>query len=562
MPEIAVPNPPLSETSAQDHNASMFPVLTPAQIDRIALHGVFRRVARGEVLATQGEVPEHFYVVLSGSMDIVQKFDGGERIIAKHLPGGFYGDVHLLSGRRSIVTARAGEEGEVLDLTREALLNLVQADSELSEIFMRAFILRRVELMRGQLGDAALIGSRYSADTLRIREFLTRNGYPFAYLDLERDPSAQELLDRFQVGLSDVPVLICRGQNVMRKPSNAQIAACLGFNESVDPSAVRDLLIVGAGPAGLAAAVYAASEGLRTLILETKAPGGQAGMSSKIENYLGFPTGVSGAELATRAYNQAQKFGAEMIVARDVKALACDRKPYAIEMEDGGRLMARSIVIATGAEYRKPDLPNLKTFEGRGIYYSATFMERQLCGDNEVAVVGGGNSAGQAAVFLSGTAGHVHMLVRSELRDTMSRYLIRRIEETPNITVRLHTEIVVLDGEERLESIRWRNKDTGEEETHPIHHLFLMTGALPNTAWLRNCVALDEKGFIKTGADLDGEALAHFKWPLERHPLLLETTLPGVFAVGDVRAGNVKRVASAVGEGSISIYLVHRALQE
>jgi thioredoxin reductase (NADPH) len=546
----------------RERNLQMFPVLDSNQIHRIAVHGKIRRVRGGEILVEQGEETMRFFVVLTGRLEVLQTNGEGERLIATHDPGEFFGDVHLLSGRRSIVRARMAGDGEVLELSREALQALVQTDSALSEILMRAFILRRLELTRGGKGDAALIGSSYAAETLRVREFLTRNGYPHEYIDVERDPGAQHLLDRFNVAPADLPVLICRGQSVLRNPTNRRIAECLGLNEGIDETQVRHVLIAGAGPAGLAAAVYAASEGLKALLVETKAPGGQAGSSSKIENYLGFPAGVSGAELAGRAFSQAQKFGAEMIVARSVKRLSCDQKPYALELEDGSRLMARTIIIATGAEYRKPDLKNLAAYEGRGIFYGATFIESQICGANEVAVVGGGNSAGQAAVFLSQTAQHVHMLVRSELKDTMSRYLIRRIENSPNITLHLQTEIVALEGTEGLERIRWRNKQTGEEETRDIRYLFLMTGASPNTAWLRGCLALDDKGFIETGTELDSETLARANWPLKRPPYLLETSLPGVFAVGDVRAGNVKRVASAVGEGSIAIYLVHKALQE
>jgi thioredoxin reductase (NADPH) len=551
-----------AQPELRNEDRRLFPVLTEAQIQRVAPHGHTRQVKRGEILVEQGEEQIRFFIVLSGRLDVLQSYDGGERVIATHPPGEFFGDVHLLSGRRSIVRARMAEDGEVIELTREALQNLVQTDSGLSDILMTAFILRRLELTRQGKGDAVLIGSGYSAETLRVREFLTRNGYPHEYVDVERDRGAQHLLDRFNVSVGELPVLICRGQSVLRNPTNELVADCLGLNAGISETDVRDVIIVGAGPSGLAAAVYAASEGLKALVVETKAPGGQAGSSSKIENYLGFPAGVSGAELAGRAYAQAQKFGAEMIVARSVKRLACDQKPYALATDDGGNLMARTIIIATGAEYRKPALENLAAYEGRGIFYGATFMESQLCGENEVAVVGGGNSAGQAAVFLSQTAKHVHVLVRSELAETMSRYLIRRIEESPNITVRLHTEVVKLEGEHHLERIRWRNKDTGEEETRDIQFLFLMTGASPNTAWLRGCLALDEKGFIKTGTELDSDTLIAAKWPLKRPPQLLETSLPGVFAVGDVRAGNVKRVASAVGEGSISIHLVHKALQE
>ncbi|HUO33530.1 MAG TPA: NAD(P)/FAD-dependent oxidoreductase, partial [Candidatus Acidoferrum sp.] len=308
---------------------------------------------------------------------------------------------------------------------------------------------------------------------------------------------------------------------------------------------------------------YAASEGLNVLVVETTSPGGQAGSSSKIENYLGFPTGISGQDLAARAYSQAQKFGADMIIAHTAIRLTCERKPYAVEVDGGRKLFARAIVIATGAQYRKLPLENLSRFEGTGIYYGATFIEAQLCGAEEVIVVGGGNSAGQAAVFLSQTAKHVYMLVRSsQLADTMSRYLIRRIEEIPNITLHTRTEIIALEGRERLQGVRWRNNETGQEESHDIRHVFLMTGASPNTDWLKDCLTLDEKGFIKTGPDLNDDDLAKAHWHLPRHPYLLETTLPGVFAVGDARAGNVKRVASAVGEGSISIHLVHKSLQD
>jgi thioredoxin reductase (NADPH) len=440
---------------------------------------------------------------------------------------------------------------------------LIQTDAELGEILMRAFILRRVELIAAGVGDIVLIGSTNSASTLRIKEFLMRNGHPYSYIDLERDPDVQKLLDSFQVSASEIPVLICRGQVVLRNPSNQQIANCLGFNESVDQTKVRDLVVIGAGPSGLAAAVYGASEGLDVLLLETSSPGGQAGSSSRIENYLGFPTGISGQKLAARAYIQAQKFGAEILIAKATR-LICDRKPYVIEVESGGRISARTVVIATGAQYRKLPLEKLSRFEGAGVYYGATFVEAQLCGrEEEVIVVGGGNSAGQAAVFLAQTTKRVHMLIRSSgLAESMSRYLIRRIEESPNIVLRTNTEIVALEGGDHLESVRWQNNETGQTEEHKIRHVFVMTGAAPNTAWLDGCIALDNKGFIKTGADLSQENLSVSRWPLARQPHLLETSLPGVFAVGDARGGSIKRVASAVGEGSTAISLVHKVLQE
>jgi thioredoxin reductase (NADPH) len=412
------------------------------------------------------------------------------------------------------------------------------------------------------VGDVVLIGSTHSADTLRIKEFLMRNGHPYSYIDLERDPDVQNLLDSFHLAASEIPVVICRGKVVLRNPSKQQIADCLGFNESIDQTHVRDLVVIGAGPSGLAAAVYGSSEGLDVLMLETSSPGGQAGSSSKIENYLGFPTGISGQELAARAYHQAQKFGAEMLIAKGSR-LVCNSKPYVVEVENGALIPARTVVIATGAEYRRPPLKNLSRFEGAGVYYGATFIEAQLCGGEEVIVVGGGNSAGQAAVFLAETTKRVHLLVRSAgLAESMSRYLIRRIEETATIVLRPYTEILAVEGRDHLEFVRWRNSQTGQTEEHEISHVFVMTGADPNTPWLGGCVALDANGFIKTGPDLSPENLSTAGWPLARQPHLLETSLPGVFAVGDVRGGSIKRVASAVGEGSIAISFVHKVLQE
>jgi thioredoxin reductase (NADPH) len=442
------------------------------------------------------------------------------------------------------------------------MLGLVQTDAELSGILMRAFILRRAELIAAGVGDIVLVGSTYSADTLRIREFLMRNGHPYSNLDLERDPDVQNLLQSFQVSASEIPVLICRGQMVLRNPSNQEIADCLGFNEPIDQTHVQDLIIIGAGPSGLAAAVYGASEGLDVLMLETSSPGGQAGSSSRIENYLGFPTGISGQELAARAFNQAQKFGAHMLVSRATR-LICDRNPFVVELENGTRISTRTVLIATGAQYRKLPLENLSRFEGAGVYYGATFVEAQLCGGDEVIVVGGGNSAGQAAVFLAQTARHVNMLVRSNsLAAGMSQYLIRRIENSPNIILRLQTEIVAVDGKDHVETVYWRNRETGQTEKHDIRHIFVMTGADPNTRWLDGCIALDDKGFIKTGPDLSPDNLSAADWHLTRQPYLLETSLPGVFAVGDVRGGSIKRVASAVGEGSAGISFVHKVLQE
>jgi len=547
-------------SSRTDH---LFPTLTPAQITRIAAHGRRRAVARGEVLVEVGAKVVPFFVVVSGEIQVLRASGGTDTVIVAHRPGQFSGEATMLTGRRSLARVRVSEPGEVIELNREQVLALVQTDAELSEILMRAFILRRLELIAREVGDVVVIGSMHCAATLRVKEFLIRNGHPFHYIDLDRDPDAQTLLDQFHVSAADVPVLICRGEAVLRNPSNQQIAECLGFNDAIDQTHVSDLVIVGAGPAGLAAAVYGASEGLDVLVLESSSPGGQAGSSSRIENYLGFPTGISGLELTGRAYAQAQKFGAHILIAKGATGLACDRQPYAVHVDGGPRVPARAVIIATGAEYRKPALENLSRFEGAGVYYGATPMEAQLCVSEEVIVVGGGNSAGQAAVFLAQTAKRVHMLVRGDgLADTMSRYLIRRIEENPAIVVRTHVEIVALEGDRQLQRVRWRDNRTGSVETNDIGHVFMMTGAVPNTGWLERCVALDDNGFIKTGPELSQDDLAAAGWPLTRPPYLLETSRPGVFAVGDVRGGNIKRVAAAVGEGSIAIAFVHQVLHQ
>ena len=540
-----------------------FPVLTAAQIARVAAHGRRRPMARGEVVLEAGSHALPFFVVLSGALEIVSQERDGDRIIVTHHAGQFTGEVNMLSGRRALFTARGAEPGELIELDRDSLLGLVQTDADLSEVFMRAFILRRVKLITAGIGDVVLLGSDHSPATLRIKEFLTRNGHPYATIDLDREEGVQELLDRFHVAITDIPVLICRGQTVLRNPSNQDIADCLGFNDAIDQSTVRDLVVIGAGPAGLAAAVFAASEGLDVLVLEANAPGGQAGSSSRIENYLGFPTGISGQELAARAYTQSQKFGAQVMIAEGATHLSCSRTPYTIDGGERVHVHARTVVIASGAEYRRLALENIGQFEGAGIYYGATFIEAQLCSGDEVVVVGGGNSAGQAAVFLAGTARRVHVLVRAGgLADSMSRYLIRRIEEHPRITLHPRTELTALLGSDQLERVRWHDGVTGAAEERDIRHVFVMTGASPCTRWLDGCVALDAKGFIKTGPQLTAEDLAAARWPLARSPLLLETSRPGVFAVGDVRSGNVKRVASAVGEGSIAISFVHQALRD
>lgn len=431
MASTARPLPTIN--SRVDH---IFPTLTSAQVERIAVHGHVRPMEQGEILIEQGDRAVPLFVVKAGELEVVRPYGTTETLVTVHGPGQFTGEVSTLSGRRALVRIRASQTGEVIELQHECLLALVQVDAQLSEILMRAFILRRVELIAHGLGDVILVGSSHSAATLRIKEFLTRNGHPYSYIDLDRDSDVQDLLNRFQVSATDVPVMICRSEVVLRNPDNQAIADCLGFNETIDPTQVRDVVIVGAGPSGLAAAVYGASEGLDVLVLETNAPGGQAGSSSKIENYLGFPTGISGQDLAGRAYTQAQKFGAQVMITKAATSLNCDRKPYSVEV-GSDRLATRAVIIATGAEYRRLPLEELAQFEGAGVYYGATFVEAQLCGGEEVIVVGGGNSAGQAAMFLSQTASRVHILVRSGgLAASMSRYLIRRIEETPTIVLR------------------------------------------------------------------------------------------------------------------------------
>ena len=555
---VAAPPAPPSRPRAD----RLYPTLSPAQLERVAAHGRRRQVAQGEVLQSAGEPAARCFVVVAGRIDGVRP-SAAEEIVVSLGPGMFTGEATMLSGRPGLAQIRAEADGEVIEIARDDLLALIQTDGELSAIFMRAFILRRVELIARGVSDVVVLGSTHCQGTLRVREFLTRNGHPHTMLDLDRDAGVQELLDRFHITAADIPVILTCGEVVLRNPTNQQIADALGFNDAIDQTHVRDLVIVGAGPSGLAAAVYGASEGLDVLVVESTAPGGQAGSSSRIENYLGFPTGIAGMDLAARATNQAQKFGAQLMVGTGARRLTCDRNPRALEIGDGQLLSARAVIIATGAEYRRLAIDGLSRFEGAGVYYAATFMEAQLCAGEEVVIVGAGNSAGQAAVFLAQAARRVHMVIRSTgLADTMSRYLIRRIEDHPAIVRHVRTEIVSLEGNGHLERVGWRDNESGRVETHGIRHVFTMTGAVPSTGWLNGCLTLDDNGFIKTGPDLSPEELAAARWPLARAPHLLETSRPGVFAVGDVRAGSLKRVASAVGEGSIAIAAVHQVLHE
>jgi thioredoxin reductase (NADPH) len=537
----------------------MFPQLTAAQIARLEPHGTRIATRKGQVLVQPGDRQRPLYVVLAGSVEIVRPGLGADELVVVHHAGDFIGEMSTLRGNATLVLARVLEAGEVLAIEGPRLRQVVQNDYELSELLMRAFILRRVGLITTRGGDVIVIGSRHSADTLRIRQFLTRNSFPYIGLDVETDSSVQDVLDRFHVSVDDVPIVLCRGEVVLKNPSNEEVAACLGMNPQVDEARIRDLVVIGAGPSGLAAAVYAASEGLDVLVVETHAPGGQAGSSSKIENYLGFPTGISGEALAGRALVQAQKFGAEISIASSAVKLDCTQLPYRIGTSDRHSIQARTIMIATGAEYRKLALADPERFMGVGVYWAATATEARLCSDEEVIVVGGGNSAGQAAVYLAGGCRHVHLLVRgSGLAESMSRYLIRRIEDSPKITLHTHTEITALHGDTHLEAVTWRSD--GRDEKREIHHVFLMTGAVPNTHWLEGCIGLDGAGFIRTGSDLHDEDLPPEQWSQLRKPYPFETNRAGIFAVGDVRHGSVKRVASAVGEGSACVQYIHRIL--
>ena len=547
--------------------AQMFPKLSSAQLARLERRGTRMQTSAGEILVELGAPPRGVFVVAAGSVEALAppsatQAASGYELLYLLGPGDFSGEMGTLRGTPALVRIRVREAGTVLLIDTEQLRRIVQNDAELSELFMRAFILRRMSVIESGHSEVLLLGSDHSADTLRLREFLTRNARPYVNIDIEHDADAQALLERFQVRDEDVPVVVCRGGELLKNPSNAEVAECLGINAPPADDRVHDLLIIGAGPAGLAAAVYAASEGLDVRMVETFAPGGQAGTSSRIENYLGFPTGISGAALAGRAFSQAQKFGAQLSVAWHAVRLRCEDWPYSVDMADGRSMRSKAVLIASGAQYRMPDIANLSLFLGRGIYYAATHLEAKLCADEDVIVVGGGNSAGQAAVFLAGSCRHVDILVRSDgLAESMSRYLIRRIEETPNISLHTHTQLTTLDGSDRLERVSW-TRGNGEPEARDLRHVFLMTGAQPNTDWLQGCVVLDGRGFVKTGPDLGVKQLADARWSLPRPPYLLESSVPGVFAAGDVRAGSVKRIASAVGEGSICVQFVHRVLRE
>jgi thioredoxin reductase (NADPH) len=537
----------------------IFPRLTADQLARASRFGVIESLPAGTILFRRGERAADFFIVLEGGLEILE-FHGGEaRLVTVHHAGEFSGELDLFSERKILVEGRMGTDGRVIRIRRADFRKLLLAEPDLGDIIMRAFILRREALLHHGQASVTLIASRSCPDGLRIERFLRRNGYPVRSHDADQSDEARTIMDQRGLDLSSGPVVLCPGDQALQNPTNAELADCLGLAEEIDPGRVYDVAVVGAGPAGLAAAVYAASEGLSTLVLEAEAPGGQAGTSSKIENYLGFPIGLSGQSLAGRAQVQAQKFGAKIALPRRVVGIECDVHPYRLRLEDQATVTARTVVIATGACYRGLDLDAARRYAGIGLHYAATSLEGRLCAGEEVVIVGGGNSAGQAAVFLARQARHVHILVRGHrLADSMSDYLIGRIEASPKITLRTRTEIIGLSGERHLDHVTWRHRDTGATETRPIRHVFLMVGAAPNTEWLRGCLKLDDKGFICAGSRITSDD----GWTLDRRPHLLETSRPGIFAVGDVRADSVKRVASAVGEGSIAVQFIHRVLEE
>jgi thioredoxin reductase (NADPH) len=532
--------------------AQTFPHLTPEMLARLAPYGHEERLAAGTLLFERGQRSVDFFVVLAGSVEIYDHDqDGRVNVFTVHGERQFTGELDLFNNREILVSGRAGAHSRVLRVKRADFRRMVTAETDIGEIIMRAFILRRVGLIRHVQGGVVLIGAGHAGDTLRLQRFLVRNGYPHRLLDTELDAEAGGFLHGFALTPDQLPVVVTPDHRILRNPTAALLADGLGLTERIDPDRVFDVAVVGAGPAGLAAAVYAASEGLDTIVIEAVAPGGQAGTSSKIENYLGFPTGISGQALAGRAQVQAQKFGARLAISRSAAGLDCSGRPYRIRLDDGQQVAASAVVVATGARYRKIDVPDYGRFEGQGIHYAATAMEAQLCAGEEVIVVGGGNSAGQAAVFLSRTVRHVHMLVRAGgLAATMSDYLVQRIDSSPRITLHTQTEITALAGDGYLRRVTWTRRDTGASETRPVGNLFVMIGAEPNTDWLRSCLDLDPKGFVVTGQDRAGLALAS----------PFATTTPGVFAVGDVRSGSVKRVASGVGEGSVVVSAVHQFL--
>ncbi len=550
-PESSTLDTALDPSDPIAREAQTFPRLSAEMLARIARYGSEEHFAAGAPIYSRGDRNVDFFVVVDGSIEVFDVDDYDlPRVFLVLRSRQFSGELTLFNEREVLVSARAGEASRLLRVRRADFRRLVSIEADIGEVVMRAFILRRVSLIRHVHGGVVVVGPAHTADTLRLIQFLSRNAYPHRLVDTEHDAGGDGFLDCLSLGAADLPVVIAPGHRVLRKPSLAQLADDLGLTETFDHAQVFDLAVVGAGPAGLAAAVYGASEGLQTIVVESMAPGGQAGTSSKIENYLGFPTGISGQALAGRAQVQAQKFGARLALSRAIVGLDCERAPYTLRLEDGESIRARAIVIATGARYRKLDVAGYERFEGAGIYYAATAMEADLCAEQEIVVVGGGNSAGQAAVFLARSAKHVHMLCRAKgLAATMSDYLVQRIERSDRISLHPHSEVSALAGDASLQSVTWTNRASGERTTRPARSIFVMIGAEPNTQWAAGCLALDAQGFICTGAKAGADADSPYA-----------TSREGVYAVGDVRSGSVKRVASGVGEGSVVVQAIHRFL--
>lgn len=564
------------ERTFSDSNAPMsvepgtaaFPTLTAAQIDRLRPAGTIRQVHAGEILFEPGQSNMPLFVVLSGALDIIPPCPKGQaQALVTHVPGSFTGEFAMISGQRSMMRGCVKEDGEFLEIPAAEFRAVVAKDAELGDIFMRAFILRRMALVSGGIGNVGLLGSRHSPDTLRLREFLGRNGYPYKYVDLDTDERSQSILDQFHIDVRDIPVVICKssaaGPSILRNPTNRELADCLGLNVRLDESQVRDLVVVGAGPSGLAAAVYAASEGLDVVVIETGTPGGQAGSSSRIENYLGFPTGLSGGDLARRGVVQAQRFGVEILSPQEAVAIRIEGPYRIIKLMDGSEISCHALMIATGVQWRRLDAPGIDRLQGAGVYYGGGATEAISCKGETVYVIGGANSAGQAAMNFAKYAEKVVILVRgSSLSSTMSQYLIDQIKEMPNISVWAHASVAEAHGTTRLEEVSVLCSDTGKIERVPATAMFIFIGALPRTDWLAGVVERDDRGFLLTGPDLIVDGHAPKSWTLERDPFLLETNVPGIFAVGDVRHGSVKRVASGVGEGSVAVQFIHQYLSK
>lgn len=538
------------------------PTLSDAEIETVSSYGTHRRFEDGERLWEIGQRDAPFYLVLAGEMDVLRRDEKGEHVMATHGRGRYAGEIVTMTGRAPLVAGRAKGTLEAIEVTPQKLRDLLALEAELGEKILLSFILRRMRMIAGHLGDVILVGEREQKETAALQEFLSRNGVPFNLLSPTNEADKPR---RDALGLApeaDWPMLICGDRRLLR-PGNKDVADCLGLTAQLPQDSVFDTAVIGAGPAGLAAAVYAASEGLKVVVLEQCAVGGQAGSSSRIENYLGFPTGISGQALTGRGFIQAHKFGAEIAIAREVTSIACEEKAHILTLEDGSTVRARSIVIASGAVYRQPQIEGLSKFERTGVHYGASHIEGLLCRNRPVAVVGGGNSAGQAAVYLSRRAKSVSILIRGpSLAASMSDYLVRRIDRIGNIDIHPHTEVVRINGEESVASLTVTDNQSGTERDMAANHLFVFIGAAPASGFAGSAIAQDSKGFIKTGPDLSPAELSGAGWPLERKPFLLETSCPRIFAAGDIRSGSVKRVASAVGEGSICVQFLHTALAE